>query len=599
MTLSISTSSNSTSSQQTLRFATERPFSTIFSSQAAPVRERMNRCCVHIGAEDGFHFESEQVANCLRTQHITVNKMDPSSATHSFLFITGSFFKSKELILPLITRFVVDPDYNQRLFPVLMGQNIGIFGSSSEVAFTEYWSSQLQTLPPGSGAYSDVKAIVDNIGPFIRMLRDILMPPLGELLDNNLSAITGLIEQRAHLLRTKHFFFLPSEASASPIGLEALLVQLALLFANQPIVYLSGEAGMGKTTLAIEHARRFQPDASGVFWLDASSEQSLEQSFQELATQLGIDRFLVIGKLKLMKNFLLIYDNVANLSLIPDIPAARTLIVGRELPNPDIIIREFSPEDAAHYISSQLDAPFQEAQLFADLLKYHPALLVSAVAYIKSAKLSIQQYTEYYSTDKENLFIKQRESLRPAQIKGSHPRRADLDSLQPSQHTIDRCQILSDKELAQQLKEQEVQIFLSYCWTPSTDSADRIDTVFKALDLDLIRDVKGLRKFEGVQAFMKKVIRDGDYVVSLVNDEYLKSFNCLFEVVRIMDDPCWMQRIFPIVVPGNAPIAHSSTYRDYWIQRVEQFQQSGSDIEIDTAKRAAEKVGITWTLSTK
>ena len=247
---------------------------------------QLSQCSVYIGAELQFSLKSQKVAACFRRQHLAAGDANPATATHFFLFITDSFLKSKEHMLSLITLFAGDPNFKQRLFPVIMDQQMHIFQAGEELPYADYWNSQLVALRPNSVAYRDTKIIADNIAAFIRAVRDTLMPPLDELLQNNLTAVTEKIEQRAHL-PSERFFFLPKEGHSSSIGQEAALLQLSEHFVIKPVVSLSGEAGMGKTTLAIEYAKRSGEYTTGIYWLDASNRQSLEKSWQGLATQLG------------------------------------------------------------------------------------------------------------------------------------------------------------------------------------------------------------------------------------------------------------------------------------------------------------------------
>ena len=85
-------------------------------------REQLNQPIIYVGAEPVFSLKTQQVAACFHRKNLLFQEKHPSASTHFFLFITDSFLKSKELILPLITLFAADPHFKQRLFPVIMGK---------------------------------------------------------------------------------------------------------------------------------------------------------------------------------------------------------------------------------------------------------------------------------------------------------------------------------------------------------------------------------------------------------------------------------------------------------------------------------------------
>ena len=73
---------------------------------------------------------------------------------------------------------------------------------------------------------------------------------------------------------------------------------------------------------------------------------------------------------------------------------------------------------------------------------------------------------------------------------------------------------------------------------------------------------------------MKKV-RDTDYVLMIISDEYLKSPNCMFEVVEVMKDDNYKDRILPIILPNAniySPIERIE-YLQYWEGEFEKLRQ--------------------------
>jgi len=113
---------------------------------------------VYIGAEPKFASEVRQVADCLQRAKIAFQEGGAASATHYFLFITDTFLKSKEDLLSLISK-LSDPDFRQRIFPVMMDKTVSIFGAGDEQKYVQYWE--------GVPADSEVDTIKQNIASFL------------------------------------------------------------------------------------------------------------------------------------------------------------------------------------------------------------------------------------------------------------------------------------------------------------------------------------------------------------------------------------------------------------------------------------------------
>jgi cellulose biosynthesis protein BcsQ/tetratricopeptide (TPR) repeat protein len=75
------------------------------------------------------------------------------------------------------------------------------------------------------------------------------------------------------------------------VGRQGLLSEMrSRLTEIQAPLVLYGLAGVGKTTLVIEFAHRFQPDYDVTWWIDASSPERIAAGYTELAREVGADR---------------------------------------------------------------------------------------------------------------------------------------------------------------------------------------------------------------------------------------------------------------------------------------------------------------------
>ena len=224
-------------------------------------------------------------------------------------------------------------------------------------------------------------------------------------------------------------------------------------------------------------------------------------------------------------------------------------------------------------------------------LNNSPALLAEAIAYIKQSKISLQDYIKFYNTDSAQLLERQH-ALQQKKQPTATPKTSLLSKLDHSSESLERYKQMPVEELFRQIKEQGIQIFVSYNWG-SKLQVDQLDQLFNQMGIQLLRDIRELRDFAGIKKFMKKVIREADYTFSVINSNYPKSFNCLFEVLNITKDPHWQYRVFPIVVPGT-PLDDLTirSYEQHWQQEAIRFQKAGgTPAEIELAQEGARKIG--------
>ena len=95
----------------------------------------------------------------------------------------------------------------------------------------------------------------------------------------------------------------------------------------------------------------------------------------------------------------------------------------------------------------------------------------------------------------------------------------------------------------------EITIFLSYCQKDS-EIADIIDNHLREkLDgkAKISRDIRDVAFHESFGQFMR-TIQDHDYVILLISDHYLKSRNCMFEVLEAIKDSRFENKIIFIVL---------------------------------------------------
>jgi len=121
----------------------------------------------------------------------------------------------------------------------------------------------------------------------------------------------------------------------------------------------------------------------------------------------------------------------------------------------------------------------------------------------------------------------------------------------------------SELEVKKNIKKPN--IFLSYSHK-NKEIADKVDDFFISKKLPLSRDEKDALPYSDLKKFMD-TIRDHDYVIMLISDAYLKSTNCMYEVVQFIQEKNYSDRIFPIVIDNKVNIfdqSEHSKYINYW-----------------------------------
>lgn len=129
---------------------------------------------------------------------------------------------------------------------------------------------------------------------------------------------------------------------------------------------------------------------------------------------------------------------------------------------------------------------------------------------------------------------------------------------------------------------REKQVFVSYAWGGESENiVNQIDESFKERGITLIRDKRDLG-FKGlIREFMRE-IGAGQAIVAVISDKYLRSKNCMFELVEIASHNDFYGRIFPVVLP-DAKIYDSLDrieYIKYWDDKIKQLNEAMKSIDV-------------------
>jgi TIR domain len=94
----------------------------------------------------------------------------------------------------------------------------------------------------------------------------------------------------------------------------------------------------------------------------------------------------------------------------------------------------------------------------------------------------------------------------------------------------------------------EQAVFISYAWGgESEDIVNIIDQALQTRGIRIIRDKRDLAYKGSILGFMERIGK-GDCVIVVISDKYLRSPNCMFELVEIAGNQQFYDRSFPVVL---------------------------------------------------
>lgn len=158
-------------------------------------------------------------------------------------------------------------------------------------------------------------------------------------------------------------------------------------------------------------------------------------------------------------------------------------------------------------------------------------------------------------------------------------------------------------ENTQSERKKNILIFISYSWQ-NKEIVDDIDSDFKrygvdlirneigyGFNIDFIRDTRDLGYKDSIKKFMAQ-INNSDYVLMVISKGYLESKNCMYEVLELLENKDFTQRILPIVLTdANIFGAKSSIkYIDYWAEEIKNSQKELGRINPTYAKSLLEEI---------
>lgn len=112
------------------------------------------------------------------------------------------------------------------------------------------------------------------------------------------------------------------------------------------------------------------------------------------------------------------------------------------------------------------------------------------------------------------------------------------------------------------MKERKVEIFLSYCWEDEKIADEIYNNLTRCVQINLHRDKLDIGQWKSIKEYMQSITYM-DYIILLISEAYLKSSNCMYEVLEVMRDRKYKDKIFPAIIYSG--IYDPSTKADFII----------------------------------
>lgn len=140
------------------------------------------------------------------------------------------------------------------------------------------------------------------------------------------------------------------------------------------------------------------------------------------------------------------------------------------------------------------------------------------------------------------------------------------------------------------------EIFVSYAWGgESEEIVNRLDQALQAKGVTIVRDKRDLGFKGRIKAFMEQIGR-GKAVIVVISEKYLKSENCMFELVQIAKNGQFYDRIFPIVL-ADAQIykpVQRIKYIQHWEQQIKELDEAMKTVSAANLQGFREEIDQSW-----
>jgi internalin A len=120
------------------------------------------------------------------------------------------------------------------------------------------------------------------------------------------------------------------------------------------------------------------------------------------------------------------------------------------------------------------------------------------------------------------------------------------------------------------------EVFISYKWGGAPEEVtDQIDAQLTADGVRVVRDKREVPYRDSIERFMRR-LGGGKFVVVVLDDAYLRSPNCMFELTELAGRGDFARRVYPVVLAGAEiydPVGRIG-YIKYWEAKIAELEQA-------------------------
>jgi hypothetical protein len=125
------------------------------------------------------------------------------------------------------------------------------------------------------------------------------------------------------------------------------------------------------------------------------------------------------------------------------------------------------------------------------------------------------------------------------------------------------------------------EVFISYAWSGDSEAiANDLEKACQTAGIQLVRDKTDLG-FRGlIKQFMQEIGR-GKCVIAVISDKYLRSKNCMYELLEISKNGDFLDRIFPIVLEDARiyDALERLEYIKYWDGKIAALKEGIKEVD--------------------
>ena len=138
-------------------------------------------------------------------------------------------------------------------------------------------------------------------------------------------------------------------------------------------------------------------------------------------------------------------------------------------------------------------------------------------------------------------------------------------------------------------KQDRPTVFISF----NNKSKDFVDSLYSRLstEANIMRYEEKVLAWGSFIDFMN-TIKEQDFAVLVISDAYLKSYACMYEVLKIMEETNWREKVLFVLMPDAKPYNDDERigYINFWVEHCNNLESNLKELPKGTANTLFEKL---------